>query len=296
MMSDASAAATRHEKFFTYLRDERRFSPHTLTAYRRELAGWATFLHTRDVAEEAIRVQDLRAFSAEERRRGLTPESVARAIAAVRSYYRYLERYEDVPCPAIKAFRLPRTRTRLPRALSEDDVFTLLSAGTDDWLSLRDKALFTLLYGCGLRISEALRLTGADHPLREALHVEGKGKKQRPVPVPDPVRASVNAYVRACPYVLKPAGALFLGRSGQPLDQRTLRAAMQRLRIRLQLPETATPHALRHSCAGHLLAAGGDLRTIQQLLGHATLSTTQRYTAVDTQRLLKVHAAAHPRK
>ena len=284
------------EAFLNYLRDERRFSPHTLTAYRRELTQYVDFLRTRDALEREVSIHDLRAFSADARKRGLSPESVARAVAAVRSYYRYLERYHSVSCPAIKAFRLPRTRTRLPRSLSEDDVFSLINVPADQWLALRDRALFILLYGCGLRISEALRLTGGDHPLREALLIEGKGKKQRTVPVPDPVRAAVADYVRACPYVLKPTRALFVGRSGTPLDQRTLRAAMQKLRTQLMLPETATPHALRHACAGHLLAAGGDLRGIQQLLGHASLSTTQRYTAVDTDRLLKVHAAAHPRR
>ncbi len=165
----------------------------------------------------------------------------------------------------------------------------------EDWIGLRDAAVVTLLYGCGLRISEALGLRGADHPLPEVLRILGKGGKERLVPVLPVARAAVARYVQLCPYPILRDGALFLGARGGPLSPRLVQLAMERARARLGLPATATPHALRHSFATHLLSAGGDLRAIQELLGHASLSTTQAYTAVDAARLAEVYARAHPR-
>ncbi|MGA1276742.1 MAG: tyrosine-type recombinase/integrase, partial [Gemmobacter sp.] len=192
-----------------------------------------------------------------------------------------------------------RHRRRLPRPLAEEaarDVLAAAGAGpAEPWIAARDAAVVTLLYAAGLRVSEALGLRGRDHPLPEVLRIRGKGGRERPVPVLPAARAAVAAYARLCPHPILPEGPLFLGARGRALNGRAVRGAMAGLRARLGLPATATPHALRHSFATHLLAAGGDLRTIQELLGHASLSTTQVYTAVDAARLIEVYRAAHPR-
>ncbi len=294
-------------RWLVYLRDEKRFSVHTLNAYQHDVTLFFTFMAQRQQPLENLAqlrstaLRDFRAFAAHERQRGLSIDSVARHMASVRAFYRYLEKYEDVSNPALQAFKMPRPNQRLPRALNVDDVFALLQQVIEGstlarWLALRDGALLMLLYGCGLRVSEALTLRQRDGaPMPNMLHIDGKGKKQRVVPVPAPVQQAMAAYIAACPYKLQPDAPLFIDRGGvRALPSRTVRATMQRLRGELGLPETATPHALRHSCAGHLLSAGGDLRAIQQLLGHASLSTTQRYTAVDFDRLMSVYNTAHP--
>ncbi|MDO9523920.1 MAG: tyrosine-type recombinase/integrase, partial [Gemmobacter sp.] len=195
--------------------------------------------------------------------------------------------------------RAPRCRRKLPRPLSEDAARAVLDQVGDDarepWIAARDEAVVTLLYGCGLRISEALGLTAAAHPLADVLRIIGKGGKERLVPVLPVARSAVARYVGLCPYPLQRDGALFRGARGGPLGSRQIALVMERLRAQLGLPASATPHALRHSFATHLLSAGGDLRTIQELLGHASLSTTQAYTAVDAARLMEVYAKAHPR-
>ncbi len=195
--------------------------------------------------------------------------------------------------------RGPKFRRKLPRPLTEDGASELLATvgddANEDWIAARDTAVVTLLYGCGLRISEALALSGADHPLPEVLRVAGKGGKTRLVPVLPAARAAVDRYVALAPFDLVRGDALFRGARGGPLNPRLIQSAMERTRLRLGLPATATPHALRHSFATHLLSAGGDLRAIQELLGHASLSTTQGYTAVDAARLMEAYENAHPR-
>jgi integrase/recombinase XerC len=247
----------------------------------------------------ALTVTDMRAWMAHERARGLQPRSLARALSAVRGFSRWLATRDGIEPTAILAARSPRYRRKLPRPLAVDAAADMLATIGDDatepWIAARDTAVVTLLYGCGLRISEALSLTGSDATLGSVLRITGKGGKERLVPVLPAAQSAVTAYVRLCPFDLPPKDALFRGARGGPLSPRLVQRAMERARNALGLPATATPHALRHSFATHLLLAGGDLRVIQELLGHASLSTTEAYTAVDAARLMEVYASAHPR-
>ena len=220
-------------------------------------------------------------------------------MAAVRGFLRFLDRHGLAHVPAAESLRTPKLPRTLPRPLSEIEAAAALDAmhrlSDTPWIALRDRALLAMLYGCGLRIGEALALKRGAAPLADALVITGKGGKQRVVPVLDVVASAVAAYIGACPYDPGPAGPLFLGVRGGPLAAGVAQRQVRRLRTLLGLAETVTPHAFRHSFATHLLAGGGDLRSIQELLGHASLSTTQRYTAVDLSRLAEVHRAAHPR-
>jgi integrase/recombinase XerC len=279
--------------------------PATVAAYGTDLRLYLGFLAVHlgappaPAAVAALTQADLRAFLAHEQGRGVASRSIARRLSAIKTFTRWLADRTGADATATLAMRAPRHRRRLPRPLSEEaarDV--VIEAGlrpAEPWIAARDTAVLTLLYAAGLRISEALGLRGRDHPLPEVLRIRGKGGRERPVPVLPVAREAVAAYVRLCPHPVLPEGPLFLGARGGPLDGRLVRGAMAMLRARLGLPATATPHALRHSFATHLLAAGGDLRTIQELLGHASLSTTQVYTAVDGARLIEVYRAAHPR-
>jgi integrase/recombinase XerC len=231
----------------------------------------------------------------------MSARSLARALSAVKGFTRWLAEREGFDPTAILAARSPKFRRKLPRPLSEDAAREVIGVmGTqprEDWVAARDAAVVTLLYGCGLRISEALSLTGAESPLPDTLRIRGKGGKERVVPALPAARAAVAAYVRLCPFPVadEPGAALFRGARGGPLNPRLIAKAMEQARLALGLPASATPHAMRHSFATHLLTAGGDLRAIQELLGHASLSTTQAYTAVDTERLMEVYEQAHPR-
>jgi integrase/recombinase XerC len=276
----------------------------TLHAYRRDVARYLAFL-TRHRGEGGLagvaRVEqsDLRAWMAEERARGLSPRSLARALSAVKGFTAWAADRTGLDATTVLAARAPKVQRKLPRPLPEEGALAMLdSVGDDapqDWIAARDTAILTLLYGLGLRISEALALTGADHPLPETLRITGKGGKTRLVPVIPVARQAVAAYARLCPHDLLPVEPLFRAVRGGPVSPRPIQAAMERARLRFGLPASATPHALRHSFATHLLAAGGDLRAIQTLLGHASLSTTQGYTAVDAARLMEVYEKAHPR-
>ncbi|MCX7890237.1 MAG: tyrosine recombinase XerC [Rhodobacteraceae bacterium] len=282
-------------------------SPHTAAAYRRDVTGFLAFLarHRGEALGTAalagLTQQDLRAYMARERARGLSPRSLGRALSSVRSFTRWLAEREGFDATATLAARGPRFRRPLPRPLAEDAAAAMIGSVGEGaraaWIAARDSAVLTLLYGCGLRISEALALTGASVPLPEVLRITGKGGRDRLVPVLPQAREAVDAYVRACPWDVAKERALplFRGARGGPLNPRLVALAMERARAGLGLPATATPHALRHSFATHLLAAGGDLRSIQELLGHASLSTTQVYTAVDTAHLMAVYEKAHPR-
>ena len=288
-----------------WLADERRASPHTLDAYCRDLAAFVSFLAEHlggppDLeALESLRPADLRAWLARRAGSGLAPSSTARALAVVRSFVRYCARNDLANVPAIGAVRNPKLPQALPKPLSVDDALAALdqvaALARRPWVGKRDAALLTLLYGCGLRIGEALGLKRRDAPEGETLRVLGKGQKERLVPVLPIVREAMADYLAACPHDPGPDGPLFLGTRGGALDPAIAQHIVRRLRARLGLPETATPHALRHSFATHLLAAGGDLRTIQELLGHASLSTTQRYTEVEMDQLIAVYERAHPR-
>ncbi|WP_099826621.1 tyrosine recombinase XerC [Oceaniglobus indicus] len=277
----------------------------TLAAYRTDVLGWLEFLQmhfgqgTGIDTIAGVGISDMRAWMSHERGRGVQARSLARSLSAVKSFTRFLAEREGFDPTAILSARSPKFRRKLPRPLSEegarDMIATVELQDLRGWVAARDVAVVTLLYGCGLRISEALSLTGADHPLGETLRIRGKGGKERMVPVLPAARTAVSAYVTLCPYPVERDAPLFRAIRGGKLVPRTIQKAMEQSRMQLGLPATATPHAMRHSFATHLLNAGGDLRAIQELLGHASLSTTQAYTAVDTARLLDVYASAHPR-
>ena len=277
----------------------------TVDAYRRDVARYLVFLSrhrggAEGLAPVAATTQtDLRAWMADERARGLSPRSLARALSAVKGFTSWASDRTGADATTVLSARGPKFRRKLPRPLSEDGAVEILTAIGDDalqdWVAARDTAILTLLYGLGLRISEALSLTASDHPLPPTLRITGKGGKTRLVPVIPVAARAVNAYVTLCPHDLAQDGPLFRGVRGGPVNPRLIQLAMERARLRLGLPATATPHALRHSFATHLLSAGGDLRAIQELLGHASLSTTQAYTAVDSARLMEVYEKAHPR-
>ena len=292
-------------RWLTQLSAAKGASPRTVEAYRRDAAGWLGFLarHRGEpvapAALAAVTPAEIRAWLADLRRHDLAQRSVARALSAAKSFHRWLAEAEGIESPAMLAAKGPRAPRRLPRPVAETDARALIDGvGTqarDGWVGLRDAALLTLLWGCGLRISEELAVTAADAPLPETLRVRGKGGRERLVPVLPAARAAVDAYLAALPAPAGPGDALFRGARGGPMGARAAQKAMEIARAALGLPATATPHALRHAFATHLLAAGADLRALQELLGHAALSTTQVYTAVDADRLTALHAAAHPR-
>ena len=289
----------------TWLKTERRVSPHTADAYGRDLAAFLAFLtdhlgteaDTSDLAD--LKPADFRSYLAHRANVGIGRSSIARGLSTLRNFFRFLDRTDRVHNPAVKAIKTPRVPSTVPKALDEGDAMAAITTAgelhDEPWLAARDTALLILLYGCGLRLGEALSLTCADIPDDDSLRVVGKGRKERIVPVLPIVREAIAAYRKLCPFAPAPEAALFVGKRGKTLNPGVMQRQVRRLRALLGLAETATPHALRHSFATHLLAQGGDLRTIQELLGHASLSTTQRYTMVDAARLAKVYNAAHPR-
>lgn len=300
----AAAAAWRD-----WLADEKRAALPTLEAYQRDLADFLAFLGEHRGGEIGLKLlgllshNDFRAWLAARNKQGLARSSTARALSAVRGFFRFLDRRGLCHNAAIGVLRTPKLPKSVPKALTIDEARDL----TDDidqlsdepWIGARDTAVVTLLYGAGLRIAEALGLSQAELERlargAQTLVITGKGNKQRLVPILPAINQAVAAYLRLCPYDVPAKEAGFRGARGKPLDPAIVQRAVAKLRGLLGLPESATPHALRHSFATHLLGAGGDLRAIQELLGHASLSTTQRYTAVDAAQLGAIHAAAHPR-
>ncbi|MHC5655181.1 tyrosine recombinase XerC [Stappia sp. ICDLI1TA098] len=290
-----------------HLGGERRLADKTLIAYERDLRQFLRFLtgHLGEPPALAhladLRPADYRGFLASRRQSGVGSRSLARGLAGVRSFLRFLETRGQVNAAASTVVRPPRQPRSLPKPVSAGDAMTLVDADSgldaEPWIAARNAAVLTLLYGCGLRISEALSLTGRTAPRKgtRTLRVRGKGGRERIVPVLPVVSEAVESYLALSPHAPQPDGPLFLGARGGPLNPRIVQYAMARLRSALGLPDSATPHALRHSFATHLLAGGGDLRTIQELLGHASLSTTQIYTEVDAARLLDAFDKAHPR-
>ena len=277
----------------------------TLGAYRRDVTGFLAFMNqhkgeTQGLAPLArISVSDMRSWMAFTRGRDVGPRSLARKLSAVKSFYRWLSEREGFEPTAVLSTRSPKFQRKLPRPMAPDaaqDVIDALDLQSEKpWIAARDQAVVTLLYGCGLRISEALGLTGDDIPLKETLRIRGKGGKERIVPVIAPAREAVAQYINLCPYPPEAAQPVFRGARGGALNPRAIQKVIAQVRLQLGLPASATPHALRHSFATHLLNAGGDLRAIQELLGHASLSTTQAYTAVDTAHLMDVYKRSHPR-
>ena len=302
--SRAGDLAEPFDAWRSWLASERRAAPLTLEAYERDLLAFLDFLSEHLGAPASLQSLrdltrgDLRAWLAARAGRDLKATSTARALSVVRGFFRFLARRGLAENAAILALRNPKLPRAVPKALSEAEAMDALAhigeLSGDPWIAKRDAALLTLLYGCGLRLGEALSLTRADvKAARQGrLKVTGKGRKQRVVPVLPVVAAALDDYVAASPFEHDP---LFLGARGGALNPRIVQDKLQRLRLLLGLPATATPHALRHSFATHLLAGGGDLRAIQELLGHASLSTTQRYTEVDAAGLLAVYEHAHPR-
>lgn len=277
----------------------------TVSAYRRDVSAFLGFLsrHRGGLDGTAslrnVTQAEVRAWMAQTRRQGLGARSLARALSAVKTFFRWLSERDGFEPTAVLAARSPKYTRKLPRPLAEDAARALIERvevqAKEGWVAARDVAVVTVLYGCGLRISEALGLTGADAPLPEALRIRGKGDKERLVPVIPAAREAVDRYLALCPYPVEASGPLFRGVRGGALNPRLVAKVMEQARLQLGLPSTATPHALRHSFATHLLSAGGDLRAIQELLGHSSLSTTQAYTAVDTARLVEVYRNAHPK-
>jgi len=293
--------------WLAHLSRERRVAARTVEAYGRDLRQFLHHLSRHiggladigDIAE--LKPVDLRGFLAERRREGAGSRTLARGLAGIRSFVRYLERQGLASSAGLNATRAPRQPKTLPRPVAAEAAIRLSNAETqlrdEPWIAARDAAVLALCYGCGLRIGEALALTPRQfgEQAGRSLRITGKGGRTRIAPVLPVVREAVEAYRGLCPYPARPDQPLFFGARGGPLRAAIIQRAMARMRGALGLPDSATPHALRHSFASHLLAGGGDLRTIQELLGHASLATTQVYTAVDTPRLLAAYAAAHPR-
>lgn len=298
-------------RWLSHLGAERRLSPKTLEAYGRDLRQCLDFLCAhwgeRVTLERfaALEATDVRAFMAMRRADDIAGRSLMRALAGLRSFGRFLEREGKGKVGALSAIRAPKVAKSLPKPLPMASAKRLADADErageerETWILARDAAVMALLYGSGLRISEALGLKRREVPKPgegDVLVVTGKGNKTRMVPVLQNVLALVQEYVAMCPYPLPADGPIFVGARGGPLSPRIIQLAMERLRGALGLPDSATPHALRHSFATHLLSRGGDLRAIQELLGHSSLSTTQIYTGIDSERLLEVYASAHPRR
>jgi integrase/recombinase XerC len=297
-------------RWLSHLRAERRLSPKTLEAYARDLRQFLVFLGEHWGAQvtlarfAALEASDVRAFMAMRRADDIGGRSLMRALAGLRSFGRFLEREGNGKVGALSAIRAPKVGKSLPKPIHMAAAKRFADADEragetrDPWIWARDAAVMALLYGSGLRISEALGLKRRDVPLPGAgdvLIVTGKGNKTRMVPVLQNVLTLVQDYVVMCPHRLPAEGPIFVGARGGPLKARIIQLTMERLRGALGLPDSATPHALRHSFATHLLTRGGDLRAIQELLGHASLSTTQIYTGIDSERLLEVYQTAHPR-
>lgn len=303
LSGDLSDAASR---WLAHLRHERDASEQTLTAYTRDLRDFFAWLkarlcHAPCLADlEALDVKTIRAFMTARRRAGLESRSLARTMSALRSFFRWLEAQTIAESRAVFAVQMPKVPHGVPKPLTREKAAALVAdhgAADLDWIEARDVAVLLLLYGSGLRISEALAITSRQAPTahRDVLRVTGKGNKERIVPVLPVTQQAVDRYMSLCPYPLEPDEPIFRGAKGGPLSPRIIQLAIARVRGALGLPDTATPHALRHSFATHLLSAGADLRQIQELLGHASLSTTQVYTEVDRDHLLRVYEAAHPR-
>jgi integrase/recombinase XerC len=305
----ARSAEALKRNWLAALTHERRVSPHTLRAYGDDVSRFLSFLREHQGAEAdeaalaAVSVADIRAFVSRRRNEQLGPRGVHRALSAIRGFYRYLARERILDNPAPRAIRAPRLPRTLPRPLTARDADRTLQLaqqskqkdGADKWIAARNSALLTLLYGGGLRISEALSMKRKDAPLGDSLVIVGKGRKERIIPILPQVREAMDAYVAQRPAANKPDEPLFLSRRGKPMSAREAQTLMQQLRSALGLSERATPHALRHSFASHLLDGGADLRSVQELLGHASLSTTQVYTQLETKRLMEVYTKAHPR-
>lgn len=287
-----------------WLRDERRYSPHTLDAYSRDLADFLKFMEVslmhipslKDIKTAEVRL--FRSYLSSRAAKYIDKASIARELSSIKNFYNWLARNNIVENTALSIISSPRRSKILPKAIEVDDALNILDIAKDfskkEWQGLRDVAIFTILYGCGLRISEALSLNMGDINHNNFLKIKGKGNKERLVPLLPIIKEKINAYIKACPYDIKNGEPLFLGARGERISPRIVQRTLEKIRGYLGLSDNLTPHALRHSYATHLLANGTDLRSIQELLGHASLSTTQRYTDVHIETLKKEYSKAHP--
>ncbi len=291
------------QEWQTWLRVEKNVSKHTFRAYTGDISQFINFLshhkaHSISISDiSSAGLSEFRSWMSRQAMDGRSNASRARTLSGLKNFLAWMDKQGIAHNAAIKTVRTPKLPRKLPRPLHETQAFKILEDGGDgSWVSLRDRALFTLLYGCGLRIDEALSLNIVDLPREGFLRVTGKGSKERQVPVLPIVEQKIAEYLSACPYPKESQRALFVGeKNGKRLNQGVAQKAMRDLRRALGLPENVTPHALRHSFATHLLQNGANLREIQELLGHASLSTTQRYTDVNAQEMLAIYKKAHPR-
>ncbi len=293
------------ERWQSWLRDEKRVASHTANSYAFDVRNLFHFLNTHRAGQISLKMlasltlADFRAWLAHNASKDIGAASRARAVAGVRNFFRWLDRTGQLHNPAIELLKTPKAPRRLPRPVSEQEAKNIVSKAPDsakeDWLGLRDEALFTVLYAAGLRIGEALSLTRNGIEGRDRIVVKGKGSKERSVPLLPIIHEVLKKYLAACPYALKDDAPVFIGARGDKLNPAVAERSLRNLRRQLGLPDSVTPHALRHSFATHLLASGADLRSLQELLGHSSLSTTQLYTKVDAQQLAGVYRAAHPR-
>lgn len=301
----AADLAARLDEWQDYLRFEKQVSKHTFRAYCGDIGYFLEFL-TEHIGQSPsinnlseVKLADFRAYMSRKAMGGASNASRARSLSGLKNFFGWLDKNGIMHNAAINTVRTPKLPHKLPRPLHEGQAMEVLkSAGLfakEDWIAMRDRALFTLLYGCGLRIDEALSLNIDQMPGNGFMRVLGKGSKERQVPVMDIVEAALQEYLALCPFPQEPQRPIFLGTRGKRLNQGVAQKAMRTLRKTLGLPETATPHALRHSFATHLLQNGANLRQIQELLGHASITSTQRYTEINAEELIRIHKANHPR-
>ena len=293
------------EEWQRWLKFERRCSGHTAAAYGRDLAAFLGFIQeyvgkTPSFAVlQKMEVTDFRAYLASRTQEGIGRSSLGRNMSTLRNFFKFLERNALLSNPAISVIHSPAAPKTLPKPLTREQAFNVIKTAAElqeePWLKKRDMAFVILLYGCGLRIGEALSLDVKDRPKSDMMTIYGQGKKERAVPVLPFVRTAIEEYLKERPDGAPSNSALFIGARGERVNPGVMQRQMRRIRDMLGLPETATPHALRHSFATHLLSGGSDLRTIQELLGHASLSTTQKYTGIDADRMMDVYVHAHPR-
>lgn len=293
------------EGWLSWLELEKRSSPHTVSSYKRDAGFFLTFVAgyeggnvTRAMLEK-MELRNFRAWLSERNNKGYSFSSTARSLAVIRSFFRYSERFSNLSNPAVFHLRTPKKERALPKALSAEQAQNAIEAigyfAKESWIAKRDIALLTLIYGAGLRIAEALDLKRGNAPKSDSIVIRGKGNKERVVPILPVIIEVINEYLAECPYELDAKSPLFVGSRGGKLSPRIFQQTIEKVRKYLGLPDSVTPHAFRHSFATHLLSGGADLRSIQELLGHASLSTTQRYTKIDTERLLESYKKAHPR-
>ena len=301
-MPDPSASSpirTWRDSWLNWLAAERQYAAHTLDAYAHDVDTYLSFLDQQSTTPNPPDRNDFRSFLASQQAENLGHATLARRVSAMRNFYQFGARNGYVEKIEISWMKPPKRPHLIPKELPDTDIYTILdvidTSNKPDWIKARDKAVLMLLYGCGLRISESLSLTAADLPLSEWLRIKGKGSKYRDVPVLKAVADAVHTAAATCPFQPQDQELLWRSSRGRPLNARAVQRLIETIRLKLGLPEHVTPHTLRHAFATHLLAGGGDLRAIQQLLGHASLSTTQRYTHVDSEQLLNVHQQTHPR-